>query len=185
MHDADPPPPDVREGLCDSLNRLRWAHRAGGLRRWRRREDMKRTALLFVGVLLTLGGVALAATPAVPIQSTGPSPTLATFTGHAAVAHRVVGVGVAWQDPFMAPNPNNSVHNDAWASDDYTSRSGPLGHRLRTFSTAIGRDCITLAFNHRGQIVGTCTDLGHGPGLYLLDPNTLATLAFLQLPFVP
>ncbi len=146
---------------------------------------MKRIALLVVGPLLALAGVATAATPVVPIQSTGPTPTLPTFRGQAAVAHPVPGVGVAWQDPFMAPNPNNSVHNDAWASDDYTARSGPLGRRLTTFSTAIGRDCITLAFNHRGQIIGTCTDLGHGPGLYLLDPNTLATLAFLQLPFVP
>ena len=146
---------------------------------------MKRIALLVVPVTLALAGVAHAVTPAVPIESTGPAPTLPTFVGHAAVAHPVSGVGSAWQDPFMAPNPSNSVHNDAWASDDYTARSGPLGRRLTTFSTAIGRDCITLAFNHQGQIIGTCTDLSHGPGLYLLDPNTLATLAFLQLPFVP
>jgi hypothetical protein len=146
---------------------------------------MKRIALLVVAVLLALAGVAQAVTPAVPVESTGPAPTLPTFSGHAAVAHRVPGAGVAWQDPFMAPNPRNSVHNDAWASDDYTARSGPLGRHLTTFSTAIGRDCITLAFNHQGQIIGTCTDLNHGPGLYLLDPTTLDTLAFLQLPFVP
>ncbi len=146
---------------------------------------MKRIAQLVVPILLAFAGVAHAATPAVPIGSTGPTPTLPTFIGHAAVAHPVSGVGVAWQDPFMAPNPSNSVHNDAWASDDYTGRSGPLGRRLTTFSTAIGRDCITLTFNHQGQLIGTCTDLSHGPGLYLLDPNTLATLAFLQLPFVP
>ncbi len=146
---------------------------------------MKRIAQLVVPILLAFAGVANAATPAVPIGSTGPTPTLPTFIGHAAVAHPVSGVGVAWQDPFMAPNPSNSVHNDAWASDDYTGRSGPLGRRLTTFSAAIGRDCITLTFNHQGQLIGTCTDLSHGPGLYLLDPNTLATLAFLQLPFVP
>lgn len=146
---------------------------------------MKRIVQLAAFVLLSATGTAQAATPAVPIESTGPAPTLPTFTGHAAVAHRVTGVGPAWQDPFMAPNPGNSVHNDAWASDDYTSRSGPLGHRLTTFSTAIGRDCITLAFNHAGQIIGTCTDLAHGPGLYLLDAKTLATLAFHQLPYVP
>ena len=146
---------------------------------------MKRIAQLVVPVLLAFAAVAQAATPAVPIASTGPAPTLPNFSGHAAVARPVPDVGRAWQDPFMAPNPSNSVHNDAWASDDYTSRSGPLGRHLTTFSTAIGRDCITLAFNHQGQIIGTCTDLSHGPGLYLLDPNTLATLAFLQLPFVP
>ena len=32
----------------------------------------------------------------------------------------------AWQDPFMAPYPRNSVHNDAWASDNYATFSGPL-----------------------------------------------------------
>ena len=146
---------------------------------------MKRIAQLVVPVLLAFAGVSHAATPAVPITSTGPVPTLPTFSGHAAVARPVPDVGRAWQDPFMAPNPSNSVHNDAWASDDYTTRSGPLGRHLTTLSTAIGRDCITLAFNHQGQLIGTCTDLSHGPGLYLLDPNTLATLAFLQLPFVP
>jgi hypothetical protein len=90
-----------------------------------------------------------------------------------------------WQNPFMAANPGNSVHNDAWQSDNYARLSGPLGRRLRTLSTAIGRDCITLTFDRRGRLVGSCTDLTHGPGLYLLDPRTLATLAFRQLPFVP
>ncbi len=146
---------------------------------------MKRIAQLVIPVTLAFTGVAHAVTPAVPITSTGPAPTLPSFVGHVVVAHPVSGVGPAWQDPFMAPNPSNRVHNDAWASDDYTTRSGPLGHHLTTFSTAIGRDCITLAFNHQGQIVGTCTDLSHGPGLYLLDPDTLDTLAFHQLPFVP
>jgi hypothetical protein len=105
--------------------------------------------------------------------------------GKAAIARPVPGVHPAWQDPFMAPNPRNSVHNDAWASDDYTSLSGPLGHRLRTLSTAIGRDCITLTFDTSGRLISTCTDLNHGPGLYLIDPRTLATLAFRQLPFIP
>jgi hypothetical protein len=126
-----------------------------------------------------------AATPAVPIQSTGPAPTLLRFTGAPAIAHPVAGIQPAWQDPFMAANPRNSVHNDAWASDNYTALSGPLGHRLQTLSTAIGRDCITLTFDTSGRLISTCTDLNHGPGLYMIDPVTLATLAFRQLPFVP
>jgi hypothetical protein len=126
-----------------------------------------------------------AATPATPIQSTGPSPTLPHFIGRAAIPHPVPGIVPAWQNPFMAPNPVNSVHNDAWQSDNYTTVSGPLGRRPQTLSTAIGRDCITLTFDRRGRLVSTCTDLTHGPALYLLDPRTLATLAFRQLPFVP
>jgi hypothetical protein len=128
---------------------------------------------------------AAAATPAVPIHATGPVPTLPRFIGRATVSHPVPGIQPAWQDPFMAPDPRNSVHNDAWASDDYTTLSGPLGHHLQTLSTGIGRDCITLTFDTAGQLISTCTDLTHGPGLYLIDPHTLATLAFLQLPFVP
>ncbi len=150
--------------------------------------EAKRWRIIVVtaGLLAVLAaGAALALTPATPIESTGPAPALPAFTGHAATSHPVPGVQTAWQDPFMAADPGNSVHNDAWASDNYTGLSGPLGRRPTTLSTAIGRDCITLAFEPNGRIVGTCTDLKHGPGMYLLDPRTLATLAFYQLPFVP
>lgn len=134
--------------------------------------------------------MALSATPAMahsapaPIQSTGPAPTLPQFIGRGAQARPVRGVGEAWQDPFMSPNPGSSVHNDAWASDNYARLSGPLGRRPVTLSTAIGRDCITLTFDRQGRLIGTCTDLPHGPALYLLDPHTLATLAFSPLPHV-
>ena len=84
----------------------------------------------------------------------------------------------------MAPNPKNNVHNDAWMTDNYAQLSGPLGRSPDQFSTTIGRDCITLTFDSKGRLVGTCTDLAHGPALYLFDPQTLDTLAFLQLPFV-
>ena len=135
--------------------------------------------------LTVSAGVAVAATPAVPIESTGPKPTLPAFIGKAAKSDPVPGVKPAWQNPFMASNPGNSVHNDSWQSDNYTQLSGPLGHHLKTLSTAIGRDCITLSFDRHGQLIGSCSDLTHGPGLYLLNPKTLATLAFMQLPYVP
>jgi len=134
---------------------------------------------------LFAAALAAAVITVMPIEDTGPSPTLPAFIGKPATAHPVPGVRLAWQDRFMAPDPLNSVHGDAWASDNYTSLSGPLGHELQTLSTGIGRDCITLTFDPVGQLISTCSDLTHGPGLYLLDPRTLATLAFLQLPFVP
>ena len=121
---------------------------------------------------------------ATTIPSTTPAPSLPAFVGHAATAHPVGGVRAPWQDPFLAPDPTNSVHNDAWQSDDYRV-PGPLGRRTQTLSTSIGRDCITLTFDRRGRLLGSCTDLTHGPGLYLLDPRTLDTLAFMQLPYVP
>ncbi len=140
-------------------------------------------AIALVGLVAT--AVAAAVTVVVPIEDTGPPPTLPAFIGKPATAHPVAGVRPAWQDSFMAPDPLNSVHGDAWATDNYTALSGPLGHDLKTLSTGIGRDCITLTFDSAGRLIGTCTDLTHGPGLYLIDPRTLATLAFLQLPFVP
>ncbi len=135
--------------------------------------------------LTVSAGVAVAATPAIPIESTGPKPTLPVFIGKAAKSDPVPGVPPAWQSPFMATNPRNSVHNDSWQSDNYTQLSGPLGHRLKTLSTGIGRDCITLSFNRQGQLISSCSDLTHGAALYLLNPRTLATLAFMQLPYVP
>ena len=145
---------------------------------------MRRVCL--VGVMtLSIAGSAWAAAPPMPIQATGPQPTLPKYIGHPAVLDPVPGVVAAWQNPFMAPDPRNSVHNDAWASDNYASIAGPLGRHPQTLSTAIGRDCITLTFDRTGRLMSTCTDLTHGPGLYLLDPQTLATLAFKQLPFVP
>src|ERR1019366_3433340 len=101
-------------------------------------------AIALVGLVAT--AVAAAVTVVVPIEDTGPPPTLPAFIGKPATAHPVAGVRPAWQDSFMAPDPLNSVHGDAWATDNYTALSGPLGHDLKTLSTGIGRDCITLTF---------------------------------------
>ncbi len=150
-----------------------------------RRSALPAGVVAQIAIGMLSAGATSAAVPAAPIQDTGPSPTLPAFIGAAAHANPVPSVAAPWQDPFMAPDPGNSVHNDAWQSDNYTQLSGPLGHELQTLSTGIGRDCITLTFDSQGQLISTCTDLTHGPALYLIDPQTLATLAFMQLPFVP
>jgi hypothetical protein len=105
--------------------------------------------------------------------------------GAAARPDPVPGVALPWQNPSMAANPHSGVHNDSWQSDNYARLSGPLGRKPQTLSTGIGRDCITLTFDPHGRLISSCTDLTHGPALYLLDPRTLATLAFMQLPYVP
>src|SRR5919107_1803016 len=120
-----------------------------------------------------------------PIENSGPAPSLPRYIGDPAKTHRVPGIRPAWQDPFMALNPLNSVHNDAWQTDIYTQYAGPLGKKPETLSTSIGRTCITLTFDSKGRLIGSCTNLTDGPGLYLLDPVTLDTLAFMQLPYVP
>src|SRR3954451_12742941 len=141
-----------------------------------------------LGAALSAAACALAAPSAeaaTPIENTGPAPSTPPYIGSPATPHPVKGVRPAWQDPFMAPNPRNSVHNDAWQTDVYTQFGGPLGKSPDTFSTSIGRTCITLTFDTKGRLIGSCTNLTDGPGLYLLDPVTLDTLAFMQLPYVP
>src|SRR3954465_9132462 len=135
-----------------------------------------------VAACLVAAPAALAATP---IENTGPAPSTPPFIGSPATPHRVSGVRPAWQDPFMAHNPLNSVHNDAWQTDVYTQFGGPLGKSPETLSTSIGRTCITLTFDKKGRLIGSCTNLTDGPALYLLDPTTLDTLAFMQLPYIP
>src|SRR3954454_6497551 len=141
-----------------------------------------------VGAALAVAACSLATAapqPAKPIENTGPAPSTPPFIGNPAKPHPVSGVRPAWQDPFMATNPVNSVHNDAWQTDVYTQFGGPLGKSPKTLSTSIGRTCITLTFDRKGRLIGSCTTLTDGPGLYLLDPKTLDTLAFMQLPYVP
>src|SRR3954454_5140077 len=143
---------------------------------------------LLARAALALAALAIApagAAAATPIRNTGPAPSTPPYIGHAATAHPVGGVTPAWQDPFMALNLRNSVHNDAWQTDLYTQFGAPLGESPQTLSTSIGRTCITLTFDAKGRLIGSCTNLTDGPGLYLLDPVTLDTLAFYQLPYVP
>ncbi|MFN8162040.1 MAG: hypothetical protein U0R52_13450 [Solirubrobacterales bacterium] len=143
-------------------------------------------------LILALGTAALAPAsaaavpqPAVPLIASGPAPSTPAYTGHPATPDPFGGGWRAPQNPFMAPNPLNGVHNDTWMTDDYPGYRGPLGRRPRVFDTAIQRDCITLAFDSKGRIVGSCTDLSNGPALYMLDPDTLDLLAFKQMPYVP
>src|SRR4051794_30198803 len=123
--------------------------------------------------------------PAKPITATGPEPTVPAYVSAPATPHPVAAARPAWQSAVMAPNPKNSVHNDAWQSDAYTAFGGPLGRSPEVFSTEIGRTCITLVFDSKGRLIGSCIKIGVGPGLYLLDPRTLDTLAFAELPYVP
>lgn len=85
------------------------------------------------------------------------------------------------QDPHLAPQGRNSMHNDAAASDAYTWR-GPEGDDVQVRTAWYGvRECATLAFARDGRIVALCGDLA-GPSLHLIDPHTLADTASLTLP---
>ncbi len=84
------------------------------------------------------------------------------------------------QNPFMAPDPNNNLHNDSYMTDAYR-RLGPLGHDTETASTLLFRECGSVTFDSQGRIVTVCVGLDR-PVLALLHPRTLATLAAYLLP---
>jgi len=94
------------------------------------------------------------------------------------------------QNPSMAANPFNNVHNDTWMSDTYDI-PGPLGRQPFTITSTLAPArrsldtpsfvCGTLTFDSRGRIITPC----YGPGeasLVLLDPASLEVLAYRQLP---
>ena len=151
----------------------------------RRRQLMSAVAGVVVAGALGAPAAGAQVGAATPIQATGPAPTVPAYVGAPWKARPVPGITPAWQHPLMAPDPKNGVHNDVWQTDDYTDLAGPLGIHPHVFSSGFGRTCITLTFDRRGRLIGSCTNLTDGPALYLLDPVTLDTLAFLQLPFVP
>jgi hypothetical protein len=133
---------------------------------------MKRLAIATVAALL-LGVPALAQAAPAPTGLLDPS-----FSGSPAVAdplpHPVPG-----QNPFLAPDGRNSMHDDAYASDAYEV-SGPLGNDLQVRQKSYGvSECATMAFDSRDRIVGLCGGL-EGFRLRLIDPTTLAQIATMQ-----
>ncbi len=84
------------------------------------------------------------------------------------------------QHPFLAPDPGNNIHNDAYMTDAY-SRPGPLGVRPKVSSTLQVAECASLTFDRRGRLETVCVGLTT-PTLKLFDPTTLEQIASYQLP---
>ena len=104
-------------------------------------------------------GLALPATAsATPIVSTPvPPPSLPAFQGSASTALPLPPSKTTFapQNPFMAPNPNSNIHNDAWMTDAYPDRSGPLGKSVVATSSAASafeKDCKGLSPSERKMI---------------------------------
>ncbi|HYC24034.1 MAG TPA: hypothetical protein VEI94_15085 [Candidatus Bathyarchaeia archaeon] len=135
---------------------------------------MRRLAAIALAALAFLGGRALAD----PIPG-GPLPPGPAFIGEPAEPQPVVAPAPP-QHPFMAPNERSNIHDDAYMSDAYQT-AGPLGNAIEEATAALGGDCGTVTFNGRGRIVTVCVGV-QLPTLYLLEPDTLATLASLPLP---
>ncbi|MGV9826149.1 MULTISPECIES: hypothetical protein [unclassified Gordonia (in: high G+C Gram-positive bacteria)] len=133
-------------------------------------------ALLLPVIALVTPSPAHAAGPVIPI----PGQAAPTMSLHSAVTPRPVdGVAPFYQNRFMAPNPDASIHNDAWQTNTY-HRAGPAAGLSTVRSNSLPGECASITFDRRGRILTTC--IGAVRGLYLLDPNTLAEIARYPLP---
>jgi len=134
-----------------------------------------RGCVLAAAALLLATPVAAAAAPIPP----GPmDPTVPSYEGAPVADHPLPQLDVP-QNPFMAPTGQNSMHNDAYASDAYAG-GGPRGADLTVSSESYGvEECATMTFDSRGRIVGLCGS-AQGFELRLIDPTTLQSLATMQ-----
>lgn len=115
----------------------------------------------------------------------GPPTSLPAFSGSAATPQPVADPTIAPQNPFMAPNPKNNIHNDTWMTDAYQS-AGPLGRNPKTRSGALPASlCGSLTFDSRGRIVTVCPSLVAPPVARIIDPRTLSVVADYTFPNAP
>ena len=130
----------------------------------------------------------VAAAAVTPIPGRG-STVLPAYIGAPAKPHPLPPPRVP-QNPFLAPNPFNYVHNDPWMSDVYPI-AGPLGREPEVLSTTLAEArrnpdsqvfaCSGDVFDSRGRLVLSCTGRGEW-SLVLVDPESLEVLTYLHLP---
>ena len=82
--------------------------------------------------------------------------------------------------PFMAPNDDSNIHDDAYQTDT-ADRPGPLGRAMERVSTFQEAECASLTFDRKGRVETVCVGVDR-PTLVLMDPDTLDTLAEYPLP---
>jgi hypothetical protein len=139
---------------------------------------------LVVAVILALVVAVAAGAQEIPW---GSLTSLPVYIGEPAKPHPLPPPQIP-QDPFLAANPFNNVHNDPWMSDVYNI-AGPVGRWPAILSSTLQKArqsevsffvCGALAFDSRGRIVSSCL----GPteaSLVLIDPFTLEVLAYEHL----
>lgn len=115
------------------------------------------------------------------IADSGAPTTLADYSGAPSTA-KPLKVRKPPKHPFMATGSRSNVHNDAWMTDTYWGK-GPVGTDPQVWSTALGRDCVSIAFDRKGRIVTACSNLTSRV-LYVIDSQSLRTLASVDLPYV-
>jgi len=102
------------------------------------------------------------------------------FVGHQSTAAPIASAAVP-QNPYLAPNGDNSMHNDAYGTNAYVG-PGPIGHGTKTTSMLLGvEECATVAFDSGGRLVALCGEVS-GPDMRLMDPTNVTTKAIYRLP---
>lgn len=84
------------------------------------------------------------------------------------------------QHPFLAPDPGNNIHNDAYMTDSCPG-PGPLGVNPKVTSTMRVVECASLTFDRRGRLETGCVGAIR-PTLKLFDPTSLNQIASYNLP---
>lgn len=89
------------------------------------------------------------------------------------------------QNPHMAPNGRNNVHNDSYMSDTY-DLPGPIGGRLRVRRSVLPGLPVSMTFDSKGRInVLAIGSISGTRTLHLVDAVSLSKLASFDLPSSP
>jgi hypothetical protein len=142
-----------------------------------RRPARPAALLAALAAVAALAGPALAAADPIP----DPFPTTLPQASGAPFAATPFTATHAPQNPFMASNPNNNLHDDPWMTDAY-NRSGPLGTNLQATSGALPPAlCGSLTFDRHGRIVSVCPSITSPITARIIDPATLTIRASYTL----
>ncbi len=79
------------------------------------------------------------------------------------------------QNPTLAANPFNSIHNDAWATDAYDLPAPARPREAAVESLFTGGDCATITFDSQGRLITLCSTLTRVVAL-IVDPASLKVL---------
>jgi len=139
---------------------------------------LRRSGLAALVLVLASTGAAVAA----PIPGDPLPPDSPAFVGSPATPNPVTAPSPP-QHPFLAPNPGNNIHNDAYMTDVYPG-PGPLGISPKVTSTLQVAECGSLTFDRRGRVETVCVG-ATTPTLKLFDPTTLKQIASYRLPNRP
>lgn len=83
---------------------------------------------------------------------------------------------IAPQNPGLAANPWNSIHNDSWATDAYADQAGPANPLTAPVDSLFtGGDCATITFDSRGRLITLCSSLTTVTA-YVVDPRDLSVV---------